>query len=147
VIFDILYLLTETTDLSLASYYMIAAGLIGGLLAAIFGAVDWLGLPYNSRAWNMGIWHGIGNFLVLGLFLLSWLRRRDNTDFIPENFTILLSFLGIGLLLATAWIGGELVYRLGAAVDRGAHVNAPNSLTAEADPSIPEGEIESGGGH
>ncbi|MDQ2692299.1 MAG: DUF2231 domain-containing protein [Chloroflexota bacterium] len=129
VLFDILYLLTRNPDLAIASYYMIVAGLIGGVLAAIFGAIDWLGLPYNSRAWNMGIGHGIGNFVVLGLFLLTWLRRRDNTDFIPETATLLLSALGLGLLLVTAWMGGELIYRLGVAVDRGANVNAPNSLT------------------
>lgn len=31
----------------------------------------------------------------------------------------------------TAWLGGELVDRMGVGVDEGAHVNAPSSLTHE----------------
>ena len=129
VIFDVLYISTRNFDLPTVSYYLIGAGLIGGLLAAIFGAIDWLGLPSNSRAWNLGIWHGIGNLLVVGLFLLSWLRRKDNLNFIPENSALTLSLVGIGIALVTMWLGGELVYRLGVAVDQDANVNAPNSLT------------------
>ena len=129
VIFDILYISTGNFDLPTVSYYLIGAGLIGGFLAAIFGVIDWLGLPSTSRAWNLGVWHGIGNLLVVGLFLLSWLRRKDNLNFIPENSALTLSLVGIGIALVTMWLGGELVYRLGVAVDQNANVNAPNSLT------------------
>ena len=45
VIFDILYLVLGNRLLPTASYYMIAAGVLGGLLAAIFGFIDWLALP------------------------------------------------------------------------------------------------------
>jgi uncharacterized membrane protein len=134
VLFDVLYRVIREPGLSIAAYYMIAAGLVSGVLAAIFGAMDWIRLPYNSRAWNMGIWHAMGNFLVLGLFLLNWLRRKDNLNLVPEDATLVLSVIGLGLLLLTAWIGGELVYRLGIGVDRGANVNAPSSLT-EPSPS------------
>ena len=47
----------------------------------------------------------------------------------PDRLALLLSFLGAGLALITAWIGGELVYRLGVAVDPDANVDAPSSLT------------------
>ena len=128
-IFDVLYFITRYVALTTASYYMIAAGLIGGFLAAIFGAIDWLGLAYNSRAWNLGLLHGLGNGMVLGLFLLSWLRRRTPPDVLPDTTALLLSLAGVGLALVTAWIGGELVYRLRVGVDPGANVNAPSSLT------------------
>ena len=59
VIFDILYLIFNNRLLPTASYYMIAAGVLGGLLAAIFGFIDWLALPnqltrqeYRSLAWT-----------------------------------------------------------------------------------------------
>ena len=42
-----------------------------------------------------------------------------------------LSLLGAGLAMATAWLGGELVDRLGVGVDDGAHLDAPNSLTEQ----------------
>jgi uncharacterized membrane protein len=132
VIFDILYLIFNNRLLPTASYYMIAAGILGGLLAAIFGFIDWLGLPNNSRAKNIGLWHGLGNVLIVGLFAVSWFLRSDNVDFVPDGFALSLSFAGTALALITAWIGGELVYRLGVGVDPGANVNAPNSITEDS---------------
>jgi len=129
VIFDILYLIFGNRLLPTASYYMIAAGVLGGLLAAIFGFIDWLALPNGSRAKNIGLWHGLGNVLVTGLFAVSWLVRGNNVDFLPDGLALILSFAATALALVTAWIGGELVYRLGVGVDPGANVNAPNSIT------------------
>ena len=129
VIFDILYLIFNNRLLPTASYYMIAAGVLGGLLAAIFGFIDWLALPSGSRAKNIGLWHGIGNVVIVSLFAVSWLLRGNNVDFVPGGLALILSFAGTVLALITAWIGGELVYRLGVGVDPGANVNAPNSIT------------------
>jgi uncharacterized membrane protein len=139
VIFDVLYLITRNPNLPVASYYMIAAGLVGGLLAAIFGAIDWSGLPYNSRAWNMGLGHGIGNMLVMGLFLLSWLRRGTTPELVPNPLALFSTFAGLGVALFTGWIGGELVYRLRVGVDRDAHLDAPSSL---AEPSREPSKVE-----
>lgn len=132
VIFDILYLIFNNRLLPTASYYMIAAGILGGLLAAIFGFIDWLALPTGSRAKNIGLWHGLGNVVIVGLFAISWFLRGNNVDFVPDGFALLLSLAGAALALVTAWIGGELVYRLGVAVDPGANVNAPNSITEQS---------------
>jgi uncharacterized membrane protein len=63
-IFDVLYLIVGNPAFPTVSLYMIAAGVISGLLAAIFGFIDWLGLLGNSRAKNLGLWHGIGNFVI-----------------------------------------------------------------------------------
>jgi uncharacterized membrane protein len=129
VIFDILYLITINPVFPTVSYYMIAAGVIGGLVAAIFGFIDWLALPNNSRAKNIGGWHGLGNVVIVVLFIVSWFLRGGAANFVPSGLALLLSFAGVGLALITAWIGGELVYRLGVGVDPGANVNAPSSLT------------------
>lgn len=129
VIFDILYMATGAPVLPTVSFYMIAAGLTGGLLAAIFGFLDWLALPGHTRAKSTGIWHGIGNVVIVVLFAVSWLIRSGNEDFVPNGFALILSLAGFVLALVTAWLGGELVYRLGVGVDPGANVNAPNSLT------------------
>ena len=137
VIFDLLYLIFDNRLLPTASYYMIAAGVLGGLLAAIFGFIDWLALPNASRAKNIGLWHGIGNVVIVLLFTGSWLLRRDNVDFVPDSAALMLSFDGTALALFTAWIGGELVYRLGVGVDPGANVNAPNSITEGSATSNP----------
>src|SRR5512138_3448560 len=128
VIMDILYLVFHNPVFSTVAFYMMIIGVIGGLLAAIFGFIDWSALPNNSRAKNIGLWHGLGNFVIVVLFAASWFLRRGSADFVPSALAMILSFAGILLALVTLWIGGELVYRLGVGVDRGANVNAPSSL-------------------
>jgi uncharacterized membrane protein len=128
VIFDIAYFVTNNTLLSDVAYWMMVAGIIGGVVAAPFGLVDWLAIPGGTRAKTIGGLHGAGNVVVLLLFALSW-YMRGRADTVPGTFAYVCSFLGVGLALLTGWLGGELVDRLGIGVDPGAHVNAPSSLS------------------
>jgi uncharacterized membrane protein len=127
-IFDIIALAADNATLFIASYWMIAAGVIGGLLAAIFGLVDWLAIPNKTRAKEIGLWHGVGNVIVTALFAISWFLRRPTPDHPPAT-ALLLSVIAVGMALVTGWLGGELVDRLGVGVDDGAHVNSPSSLS------------------
>lgn len=129
-LFDILYLATGGEHWALVSYYMIAAGIISGLVAAPFGLIDWLAIPSETRAKRIGLLHGGGNVVVLLLFVLSWFLRRDLPT-APGGLEIGLSAVAVLLALVTGWLGGELVDRLGIGVDEGAHVNAPSSLSHE----------------
>lgn len=131
VIFDVIYLIWGTRAMPTASFYMIAAGVIGGLTAALFGFMDWLGLPKGSRARSIGAWHAIGNVTIVTLFAISWFLRLPAGDHVPGTLALVLSFAGAGLALITAWLGGEMVYRLHVGVDQGAQVNAPSSLSGE----------------
>ena len=130
VIFDVIQIVTGNPRWAEIAYWLIAVGIIGGLAAAVFGLVDWLGIPANTRAKRIGLLHGAGNVVVVVLFAGSWLLRRDNPS-APETLALLLSFLGVGLALVAGWLGGELVSRLGVGVDEGAHVNAPSSLSGQ----------------
>src|SRR5215212_7040696 len=107
-IFDILFLSSANPLFPAVSFYIIAAGVIGGLLAAVFGLIDWLALPNNSRAKAIGGWHGIGNVVIVALFAISWFLRMNNANFVPGSLALILSFAAVGLALITAWIGGEL---------------------------------------
>ena len=127
-IFDFVYLATDNTRWADISFWMIASGIVGGLLAAVFGLVDWLAIPSNTRAKRIGAMHGIGNVIVVGLFAASWLWRYD-VPMVPEPGAIVLSALAVALALVTGWLGGELVDRLGVGVDNGANLNAPNSMS------------------
>src|SRR6185312_17039241 len=64
VIFDIIHMFRGGTW-SLAAEHMIGVGVITGLLAAIFGFIDWLSIPGGTRAKSIGAWHAIGNVIVL----------------------------------------------------------------------------------
>jgi len=132
VVFDIIRAFTDDADFAVASFYMLAAGIIGGLLAALFGLIDWLAIPAGTRAKRVGLWHGAGNVVVVALFAVSWLLRRGQEDYQPDGLAFWLGIIAVLLALATAWAGGELVERLGVGVDGGANLDAPSSLAGPA---------------
>src|SRR3569833_386496 len=72
IIFDITYLVTKNDRWGDIAYWMIVVGIISGLVAAVFGAVDWSAIPSGSRAMRIGLLHGVGNVVVVGLFIVSW---------------------------------------------------------------------------
>ena len=65
------------------------------------------------------------------LFLSSWLVRRDDAT-APSGLALALSFAGAAVSLLTAWLGGELVAKLGVGVYADANVQAPSSLDARS---------------
>jgi uncharacterized membrane protein len=130
VIFDILYLASGNDDLAIVAFWAIAAGVVGGLLAALFGLWDWLGIPRGTRARRVGLLHGGGNLVVTALFAISWILRLDDPTYLPNSAVpLILGVLGAALALFTAWLGGELVYRLRVGVDEVAGLNATSSLS------------------
>jgi len=128
VIFDIIYLMSAQSQWTAAAKYLIADGVVGGLAAALYGWVDWLGIPGGTRAKRIGLWHGLTNGAVLALFVLSWLLRRDNPA-LPPTGAIVAGLSAMVLAVIAAWLGGEMVYRLGVGVDGGAHLDSPSSLS------------------
>ena len=128
VVFDVIYLIWGNPDMANVAYWMMAAWIIGGLIAAPFGTIDWLAIPSGTRAKTIGLMHAISNVIALLLFAGSWWMRNDLPER-PETLASILSFLGAGAAGLGGWFGGELVERLGVGVDEGANLNAPSSLT------------------
>jgi uncharacterized membrane protein len=126
--FDLIRLGGGGEGFSVAAFYMIAAGIVGGLAAAVFGLVDWLGVPRGTRAKSIGAYHGVLNVVVVGLFIVSWgIRYGDPSAF--KGGAVVLSLIAVLVALVSGWLGGELVDRLGIGVDEGAHMDAPSSLS------------------
>lgn len=126
--FDVIHLLTGNGYWSEIAFWMIAAGVITGLLAAPFGFIDWLAIPTGTRAKRVGAIHGAGNVVVVLLYAASWFVR-STAPANPATLGYILAFAGGCLALFTGWLGGELVDRLAVGVDTGAHLDAPSSLT------------------
>lgn len=128
VVFDVIHLATGNPRWADISFWMIGAGILGGLAAAPFGLIDWLAVPSGTRAKMIGLWHALTNVAVLALFAVSWGLRYGAPD-APSTAAFILSLVGLGLASLGGWLGGELVVRLGVGVDEGANLNAPNSLS------------------
>ena len=128
VVFDVIFLASDNPAWTMAAFYMIGAGVITGLAAAVPGALDWWAIPRGTRAKRIGLIHGVGNVIVVALFALSWYMRWGNPA-TPPTEAVVAGVLGAGIAIVTGWLGGELVNRLGVGVDDGAHLNAPSSLT------------------
>ena len=128
VVFDVLRLITDNDDFATASWYMIAAGVLAGLLAAVFGLIDYLAIPVGTRARRVGALHGGGNVVVVVLFAVSWLLRMDEPGHVPTTLAFLLGVVAAVLATATGWLGGELVSRLGVGVAPDANLDAPASF-------------------
>ena len=126
VIFDIVGLVSGGETWPLVAYWTMLAGIIGALVAAPFGLIDYLTIPRGTRARRIGGFHGAGNAVVSLLFVGSWMLRSPRG--FPDETALALSFGGAALALVTAWLGGELVSRLGVGVSQGAGLNASNSM-------------------
>jgi uncharacterized membrane protein len=129
VIFDALYIWRQQPVFSTAAYWNIAGGIVGGLLAAVFGLIDWLAIPGGTRAKRIGLLHGGSNVVVVLIFFVVWMNRGNDLGMAPTNNVFALELVALLIGAFAGWLGGELVDRLGVGVDDGAHVNAPSSLS------------------
>lgn len=136
-VFDIIHFITGNGYWSGIAFWMIAVGGISAVLAALTGALDWTGIPKDTVARRVGLIHGIGNSIVLLLFVASWLLRLNAPEH-PTLFAYVLSFPGAGLLNATGWLGGELTGRYGVGIEEGANVNAAGGPLGLSMPSAPK---------
>ena len=116
VIFDLITLWFGNPKWTGMAFWLIAAGIVSGLSAAIFEFIDWTRIPAGTEANVIGMCQGAGNIVVVGFFAASWILRRTAPDR-PDTIAYVFSFLGAGVSIATAWLGGGLVNCLGAGRD------------------------------
>ena len=136
VLFDVLWRITGDPKWPPMAFYLIEIGLIGGLLAALFGFIDYLGIPGGVRAKRTGAVHGFASVIVVAIFAGSWASRLGHIASPPPH-ALFLSFCGVALLGAAGWLGGELVTRFAVGVVDGAHVDAHDS---DEELQLPAGE-------
>jgi nitrite reductase/ring-hydroxylating ferredoxin subunit/uncharacterized membrane protein len=96
------------------AWYLIAAGVVAAVLAAVPGLLDYLGsVPPYSEAKSTALLHGLlnGGATLLYAFNLWWRTGPDAAVGSEWWVSFGLSAVGIGLISYTGWLGGELVYK------------------------------------
>jgi len=88
------------------AFYSLGGGIVGALLAAIPGFIDFLSIT-DARARQVGVTHMVANLTALLIFGVSfWLRWIATVGFLPVG----ISLVAVLVLGVAGWFGGELVF-------------------------------------
>jgi uncharacterized membrane protein len=101
------------------AFYTLLAGIIGAAVAAIPGLIDWSNLT-NRAAIKVANWHLVVNVIGLLIFSTSFFLRTSSGSALISGLPMLpfiLSVIGVLGLSIAGYLGGELVFRHGVAVD------------------------------
>lgn len=110
---DIIAVWTGNQTWWITSLYAMGGGVIGALIAALPGFVD-LFTMHASKEKRLGLWHMAINLTIVVIYVVNFLWRRTS----PDNWgQVALSVVAILLLTVSGWLGGEMVYVYGTAVD------------------------------
>ena len=100
------------------AFYTLAGGIVGAVLAAIFGIIDYFSI-LDRKVSSIAAWHARINVLTLLIFAASfYLRTTGGSRMVSGSLTIpvALSVVGVLLLSVSGWLGGELVFKHGVGV-------------------------------
>jgi uncharacterized membrane protein len=101
------------------AFYTLLGGIIGAALAAVFGIIDWLSIK-DRVVKKTADWHARLNVIALLIFAASfYLRTAGGSRLVSGSYTIplVLSVVGVILIAISGYLGGELVFKHGVAVN------------------------------
>ena len=107
---DLAFWKTGDTFWFLATEWMLGAGVVMALLAAVAGFTDFLG-DQRIRELSVAWWHFLGNLFVVLVEAFNWYRRYENGPDAVVPTGLLLSLGAVLVLLVNGWLGWEMVYR------------------------------------
>jgi uncharacterized membrane protein len=111
IIFDTLGVILNSEALIITGGYMIIAGIIGGLAAAVPGIIDFIySVPPKSTGHQRAFKHMIVNFSAVTIFLIAIILRGSPSGS-PLILPLLLQYAGGVLITIGGWMGGTMVNR------------------------------------
>ncbi|MFC7274331.1 DUF2231 domain-containing protein [Paractinoplanes rhizophilus] len=109
VIFDVANLLGGPGLLGALAYWNIVAGLVGGFLAMVAGAID-LAFVRRPVAKRIGVLRVLINMGVLVLFAVILMVRVGNDDRAAGVGLLLIELVALSISGFGLWFGGELAH-------------------------------------
>lgn len=89
------------------SMWLIAFGVIGALVAAVFGFTDYLTAPMSAPVKRTATTHMILNLAVVALYIAAFFIRYANPI---STLGYVLTYVGLATLVVSGWYGGHLVF-------------------------------------
>ena len=112
---------------SIVAFFCIAAGIIGAILAAIPGLIDYFSI-HEAEMKRIGTWHLAVNLTAVLIFAVNWwVRLHEAAGLLP----LLLSAAGVALIGFGGWLGGGMVYVKGMAVDAVDKLSRENAASSK----------------
>lgn len=108
----------EAAVFAKGAFWLVIIGLAGAVVAALFGLLDLLTIPTDTKAFRIGLIHLALNVAVLALLAVSLALRSghlDDVDGTPVG-AIILTAIGLAVLGVSGWLGGMLSYHFGVRV-------------------------------
>ena len=103
--------LARSRDFEMAGYLTTAAGVISAIPTALFGLADYLQMEVEDPAQATGFTHGVLNATAVGLGIASLAGRSLKRP--ASDRGLWLGGISTLTLLASAYLGGDLVYHRG----------------------------------
>jgi uncharacterized membrane protein len=99
------------------AFWLVGIGILGAVVAALFGLMDLLAIPRGTPAFRTGLLHMTLNLITVVLFAISFALRRDHLDD-PDSTVaaVVISIVALAILGVSGWLGGKLAYRYGVRV-------------------------------
>lgn len=118
-IFDIIAAASENPEpFVLGAQVLIAIGIIGALVAAIFGFLDYLVIMPGTPAKRTATLHMGLNLGLVVLFAINYFARAGSDHDEVNVLGVVLSVIGLAVLGLSGWLGGKLAYHYGVRVAR-----------------------------
>ncbi|HKH08307.1 MAG TPA: DUF2231 domain-containing protein [Agromyces sp.] len=116
-VFDIIaFAVDDPSPYVLGAQVLIAIGLIGALLAAIFGFLDYSVIPPGTVAKRTALIHMTLNLTLVALYAVNYFVRAGSDHDAVSVVGFVLSIVGLAVLGVSGWLGGKLAYHFGVRV-------------------------------
>lgn len=94
---------------SLMATWLVGFGIVGALVAAFFGFVDYLSAPMSAKARAIAAWHMMVNLSAVVIFGVAFAVRLQNVGVSAAGYA--LTVLGLVVLGVGGALGGSVAHR------------------------------------